>query len=75
MNLLRINDILSEIETNLEPLKIQSEKAKKYLNLKEELKNIEIGLFIYNIEKYKKNLEEILKDEEIYTNQCIEEEG
>ena len=75
LNLLRINDILSEIETNLEPLKIQSEKAKKYLNLKEELKNIEIGLFIYNIEKYKKNLEEIVKDEEIYTNQCNEEEG
>ena len=75
LNLLRINDILLEIETNLEPLKIQSEKAKKYLNLKEELKNIEIGLFIYNIEKYKKNLEEIVKDEEIYTNQCNEEEG
>ena len=75
LNLLRINDILSEIETNLEPLKIQSEKAKKYLNLKEKLKNIEIGLFIYNIEKYKKNLEEIVKDEEIYTNQCNEEEG
>ena len=75
LNLLRINDILSEIETNLEPLKLQSEKAKKYLNLKEELKSIEIGLFIYNIEKYKANLEEIVKDEEIYTNQCNEEEG
>ena len=75
LNLLRINDILSEIETNLEPLKSQSEKAKKYLNLKEELKSIEIGLFIYNIEKYKTNLEEIVKDEEIYTNQCNEEEG
>ena len=32
-------------------------------------------MFIYNIEKYKKNLEEIVKDEEIYTNQCNEEEG
>ena len=75
LNLLRINDILSEIETNLEPLKVQSEKAKKYLNLKEELKSIEIGLFIYNIEKYKASLEEIVKDEEIYINQCNEEEG
>lgn len=74
LNLLRINDILSEIEGNIEPLKIQSEKAKKYLNLREELKNIEIGLFIYNIEKYKSNLEEIVKDEEIYTSQCKEEE-
>ena len=74
LNLLRINDILAEIETNIEPLKMQSEKAKKYLNLREELKNIEIGLFLYNIEKYKSNLEEIIKDEEVYTNQCSQEE-
>ena len=44
LNLLRINDILAEIESNIEPLKAQSEKAKKYLNLKEELKSIEVGL-------------------------------
>ena len=75
LNLLRINDILAEIETNIEPLKIQAEKAKKYLNLREELKNIEIGLFLYNIEKYKKELEDIVKDEEIYKNQCNDEEG
>ena len=74
LNLLRINDILSEIESNIEPLKLSAEKAKKYLNLREELKNIEIGLFIYNIEKYKKDLEEIVKDEEIYKAQSNEEE-
>ncbi len=74
LNLLRINDILSEIEGNIEPLKVSAEKAKKYLNLREELKNIEIGLFIYNIEKYKKDLEEIVKDEEIYKTQSEEEE-
>lgn len=75
LNLLRINDILSEIETNIEPLKAQSEKAKKYLNIREELKNIEVGLFLYNIEKYKKELEEIVKDEEIYNSQLSDEEG
>ena len=73
LNLLRINDILSEIEANIEPLKGQSEKAKKYLNLREELKSIEIGLFIYNINKYKKDLEEIVKDEEIFKVQHDEE--
>ncbi len=74
LNLLRINDILAEIEANIEPLKLQAEKAKKYLSLREELKSIEIGLFLYNIEKYKASLEEIVKDEEIYTSQCDEEQ-
>lgn len=74
LNLLRINDILTEIEANLEPLHIQSDKAKKYLNLREELKNIEIGLFVYNIEKYKKDLEEVEKDFEIMQEQSSDEE-
>ena len=75
LNLLRINDILSEIEGNLEPLQQQSDKAKKYLNLKEELKNIEVGLFLYNIEKYRKSLEEFIKDEEIMNSTLNQEEG
>ena len=75
LNLLRINDILTEIEGNLEPLQQQSDKAKKYLNLKEELKNIEIGLFLYNIDKYKQSLEELVKDEEIMNSTLNQEEG
>ena len=75
LNLLRINDILTEIEGNIEPLQLQSEKAKKYLNLKEELKNIEIGLFVYNIEKYKQNLQELTQDEEIMKSTLNQEEG
>ena len=74
VNLLRINDILTEIEANLEPLQMQADKAKKYLNLREELKNIEVGLFAYNIEKYKAELQKIVEDMEIMQNQCNEEE-
>ena len=73
LNLLRINDILAEIEGTIEPLKIQSEKAKKFLDLREELKGIEVGLFLYNIETYKAKLEEIIKDEEIMQAQYDEE--
>lgn len=65
LNLLRINDILSEIESTIEPLKNQSEKAKKFLDLREELKGIEIGLFLYNIDTYKEKLEQIKIDEDI----------
>ncbi len=75
LNLLRINDILSEIETNLDPLKEQADKAKKYLDLREELKNIEVGLFIYNIEKYKEDLKKLEEDLEIITSNCDLEEG
>ena len=75
LNLLRINDIIIEIEGNLEPLQLQSDKAKKYLNLKEELKNIEIGLFIYNIDKYKKDLEALAQDEDIMKSTLNQEEG
>ena len=74
LNLLRINDILAEIEGSLEPLKVQSEKAKKFLDLREELKNIEVGLFIYNIETYKQKLLEITKDQEIINTQYEEED-
>ncbi len=74
LNLLRINDILSEIEGNLEPLQMQSDKAKKYLNLREELKSIEIGLFVYNIEKYKKDLEELVQAIEVMQQNSNAEE-
>ena len=65
LNLLRINDILAEIEGNIEPLKEQSDKARKYLDLREELKKIEVGLFIHNINVDKEKLEQIVKDAEI----------
>lgn len=69
LNLMRINDILSEIELNIEPLKNQAEKAKKYLNLREELKDIEVGLFIHNINSYKEKLQKIIEDEDILKSQ------
>ena len=69
LNLLRINDILAEIEANIEPLKAQSDKARKYLDLREELKNIEVGLFLHNISDYKEKLEKIVEDINIVEGQ------
>ena len=74
LNLLRINDILAEIEANIEPLKKQSEKAKKFLDLREELKGIEIGLFLFSIDNYKQKLVEITKDMDIFVTQQQDEE-
>ena len=75
LNLLRINDVLSEIEGKIEPLKAQSEKAKKFLDLREELKNIEISLFLYNIDIAKEKIEAISKDFNILHEQLVTEEN
>ena len=45
-NLNRVNDILQELETRVGPLKNQAEKAKKYLELKEELKRFDCTSFV-----------------------------
>ena len=75
LNVLRINDILTEIEGNLDPLKAQSEKAKKYIDLKTELKNIEVGLFVHNIEKFKTDLEKVSQDITVMQENCNLEEA
>lgn len=74
LNLLRINDIISEIEVNIESLQMQSEKAKKFLSLRDELRSIEISLFLYNIDDYKQKVEEIKNDIAILDSQKIKEE-
>ena len=50
-NLLRIGDKVSELELQLEPLKVQSEKAKKYLELKDELQGVEVAVWLDTLEK------------------------
>lgn len=51
LNLVRIGDLILEIGSRLEPLSMQSVKAKSYLRLKDELKELEIKLFADNINK------------------------
>ncbi len=57
-NLLRVQDILTELEKQVGPLEKQSEKAREYLRLKEELKNYEISLFIQDYDNYQEDLTE-----------------
>lgn len=63
-NLERINDIYQEIENQIKPLKIQKEKAQKYIEYKKELKVQEINKILQTNEQYEKELEEIIKDRE-----------
>ena len=50
-NLLRIGDKVSELEMQLEPLRVQSEKARKYLELKEELQGVEVAVWLDTLDK------------------------
>ena len=50
-NLLRIGDKISELELQLEPLRQQSEKAKRYLALKAELRGLEVTVWLENLER------------------------
>ncbi|ABN52161.1 MAG TPA: chromosome segregation protein SMC [Hungateiclostridium thermocellum] len=58
-NLLRINDIIAELENQLEPLREQSEVAKRYLGLRETLKVLEVNVYIENIARYKEKIKEL----------------
>ncbi len=55
-NLVRLRDILTELEGRIGPLKHQSEKAEKFLVLAGEKKELEIGLWLYNIDKIRDEL-------------------
>ena len=58
-NLTRVVDILSELERQIKPLERQSETARKYLRLKEELKTYDINMFLLEIEQIRSSLSEI----------------
>ena len=58
-NILRLKDILSELEGRVEPLRIQSEKAKKYLVLAEERKTLEVSVWAHKLTEIKDSLSEL----------------
>ena len=57
-NLVRLLDILGELENRVGPLKVQSEKASKFLELSGEKKTLEIGVWLNKINKFTNELRE-----------------
>lgn len=57
-NLVRLLDILGELENRVGPLKLQSEKAAEFLKLSEEKKELEIGVWINKINRFTTELRE-----------------
>ncbi len=57
-NMIRLSDIISELEIRVGPLKEQSEKAQKFVTLSNEKKDLEIGLWLNKIHKFTNDLSE-----------------
>ena len=58
-NLVRVNDILSELEKQVGPLEKQSEKAKIFLKKREELKELDVNLFLLENDRMKGQLTDV----------------
>lgn len=77
-NLVRIQDIILEIEGRLEPLSIEAEKTTQFLKLKESLKEVDVNIFIFEIERIEKEiaaLNELITSIELQIKDAQEEEN
>lgn len=70
-NISRVNDIINEIEPRIKPLKEQSEKALEYLDVKDKLKEIEVGLLVYEINEMNNTYQENKKAIEKINNEIL----
>ena len=58
-NILRLKDILGELESRVEPLRVQSEKAAQFIELSEKKKALEVSVWIKKLEELKTSLTEL----------------
>jgi len=61
-NLVRVSDKIDELELQVEPLRAQSEKAKKFLILRDELRGLEISLWLEQLERIRAAAVKTLSD-------------
>ncbi|MGM8214440.1 chromosome segregation protein SMC [Bacillaceae bacterium W0354] len=73
-NLSRVEDIIHEIESQLEPLKEQAAIAKDYLEKKDELEKHEVSLIVTEIEQIHKEWEQLLISIDDYKNKLVEQQ-
>jgi chromosome segregation protein len=72
VNLTRLNDILSELEKQIKPLEKQSDVAKEYLKDREQLKTLDVNMFLLDNEKLKSQLEDTEKKYKIANDDLTE---
>ncbi|MBQ2840418.1 MAG: chromosome segregation protein SMC [Oscillospiraceae bacterium] len=68
-NLVRLRDILTEIESQVGPLKVQAEKAKQYIKIYDELRGLEVTVWTENLARAKENAQKYVNDYEVVCSQ------
>ncbi len=71
-NLVRINDKIDELELQVEPLRVQAEKTKKFLVLREELKGLEVSVWLEQLEKLRADGVKVSADYELAARQLAQ---
>ncbi|MCC6483950.1 MAG: chromosome segregation protein SMC [Armatimonadetes bacterium] len=74
-NLSRVDDIMQELQTQMEPLAEQAETAIRYRELTERLREIEVGLLVSRVQKLDSDISDYKLTEESITAQVAELEG
>ncbi len=74
-NLVRVKDILGELEKQIGPLERQSEKAKIYIRKKEELKTLDVNMFLLENNSIKEQLVKVEENHTIASGQLEEISG
>ena len=74
-NLVRVNDKIDELELQVEPLRAQAEKAKRFLLLRDELRGLEISLWMDQLDKVRAGSRKLLSDYESAVRQKEEAKG
>ncbi len=72
-NLVRVNDILTELERQVGPLEKQSETARIYLKKKEELKTLDVNMFLLEMERIETQTKEVEEKFKIADTQLKED--
>lgn len=62
VNMARVEDIEKELQTRLQPLEREAEKARRYLEYYAEKKKIDVSLWFYDVEKIKNNIEKVSRE-------------
>lgn len=74
-NLVRVQDIINELENRLKPLEVEAEKTKRFLKLRDTLKGIEVNIFLYEMAEIEKELKKLVENNQIAENELSRQES